>query len=52
MASAGSIASGVTARFYMRLDMHPDFMSHYMYMPHDMHMSSDMRYPLTLKDLP
>ncbi len=42
MASAGSFGSVVTIRFYMRLDMDPYSMSHYIYMTCDKHMHTDI----------
>ncbi len=42
MASAGSISALLTIRFYMRLDMDPIRMSHYMYMQCDKHMHHDI----------
>ncbi|GAA1222860.1 hypothetical protein GCM10009587_29300 [Microbacterium maritypicum] len=38
---AASFDSVVTDRFYMRLDMHCESMSHYMYMHCDIHMHAD-----------
>lgn len=42
MASAESFCSVLTCRFYMRLDMHPYYMSHYIYMHSDKHMLHDI----------
>lgn len=42
MASAGSFSGAVTISFYMRLDMYPYCMSHYMYMHYDKHMFTDI----------
>lgn len=42
MASVGSFGSGLTNRFYMRLDMLPQCMSHYIYMTCDNHMHTDL----------
>lgn len=43
MASAGSFSSVLTLGFYMRLDMHSDCMSHYIYMRCDKHMHIDIQ---------
>ncbi len=42
MASVGSFSAALTRRFYMRLDMQHECMSHYIYMHSDKHMLNDI----------